>query len=819
MLQRTAKICLRLQMDVRGGEYDAMYDIQLIKSRVNCVDYAQRMGLPIRQSGDRCTSPLRTDAKNPTSFVVLDEFYYDFSAGMGGDVIELCATLAHNGDRGAAIRDLATLTGVTAEGVESSEEWKDYTNQLNARTAYYHSQLTENDRSYLHSRGLTDENIDELLIGRVTDGPLKGRLFLPYFHPNGYCCYYATRAMPGGAFPDSKYMKQKKDDYCQHIPWGLQTLNRESDTLVIAEGYFDCISFACAGYPVLSAITGIFSKHQLSTVLAAARNFKRVFIVYDDDSKTSNAGEKFTHRMSEILTRNRIPFIVGTVPTPYHDISEYYAAGGDLSRIISSAEPGIEYIASRITDFSDLESYVYTVARHTKRTALDNLFSRLRELRRWDGDALKSLFKSATTAPPETIVADEILREHQLLYIHAVGFYEYTGGVWQRLNDGIIGGYADRAYGEFSTSQRVSAIVKLLKIRALRDVVFDRQPVWNFVNGTLELDTGVFRDHNPNDYCSVQSSYPYNPDATYNSWASFIDDVTAGDPKSAELLQFIPGYALGYQDNRLERIFVLQGLGSNGKSVYLDMLRQLFGDTHVSHLQPRALLDRFQVIQLRESIINIAGEIRSDFKDVEERMKSIATGEPISGCYKSQDFVTFIPRTKLVFATNTEITSGDTSEGLARRLVIVDFKVSFVDYPDPNDPYQRPKNVDIKDELARELASGGIFNWVYEGYKLLRTVGYFTETNDQVELIQDFRRSSNPVLQFYEEKIVPDYPVELLNQQLYEDYKSWCIRNTYDVRSSNSFYREFKKVAKLRYEPFRTATQRGYRLKIRQDEQ
>lgn len=798
-----------------------MYDTQLIKQRISCVDVAQRCGLPIRQSGDRCVSPLRPGASNPSSFAVDADFWYDFGSGSGGDCIDLLAELRYSGDRGAAIRELARLAGVTSDNQDNTYEWRSYTESMNAQTAYYHSQLTTADREYLHSRGLTDTDISRLMIGRVTDGPLRGRLFLPYFSGrDGYVSYYATRALPGSAFPENKYMKQKRDEFCKHIPWGLQTLDRTvpGDTLVIAEGYFDAASFEASGYPVLSAITGRFSKDQLPTVLSAARKFSRVFIVYDNDAVT-HAGDSFAQTMATILTRNRIPFIVGTVPTPYHDISEYYAAGGDLSRIISSAEPGIEYIASRIMDFSDLESYVYTVARHTKRTALDNLFSRLRELRRWDGDALKSLFKSATTAPPETIVADEILREHQLLYIHAVGFYEYTGGVWQRLNDGIIGGYADRAYGEFSTSQRVSAIVKLLKIRALRDVVFDRQPVWNFVNGTLELDTGVFRDHNPNDYCSVQSSYPYNPDATYNSWASFIDDVTAGDPKSAELLQFIPGYALGYQDNRLERIFVLQGLGSNGKSVYLDMLRQLFGDTHVSHLQPRALLDRFQVIQLRESIINIAGEIRSDFKDVEERMKSIATGEPISGCYKSQDFVTFIPRTKLVFATNTEITSGDTSEGLARRLVIVDFKVSFVDYPDPNDPYQRPKNVDIKDELARELASGGIFNWVYEGYKLLRTVGYFTETNDQVELIQDFRRSSNPVLQFYEEKIVPDYPVELLNQQLYEDYKSWCIRNTYDVRSSNSFYREFKKVAKLRYEPFRTSTQRGYRLKIRQDEQ
>ena len=202
-----------------------MYDIQLIKSRINCVTYAQRVGLPIREAGDRCISPLRDGAKNETSFVVYDDFYYDFASGAGGDVIELCAAYAHHGDRGAAIRELATITGVTSNNTEQSEEWLEYTKQLNTKTAYYHTQLTDSDRQYLYSRGLSDDDISRLMIGRVTDGTLKGRLFLPYFSGYaGYVCYYATRAMPDSTFPDNKYMKQKRDEHCQHLPWGLQTL-------------------------------------------------------------------------------------------------------------------------------------------------------------------------------------------------------------------------------------------------------------------------------------------------------------------------------------------------------------------------------------------------------------------------------------------------------------------------------------------------------------------------------------------------------------------------------------------------------------------
>jgi putative DNA primase/helicase len=772
------------------------------------VDVAQRCGLPIRQSGDRCVSPLRTGATNPSSFAVDDDFWYDFGSGQGGDCIDLLAELSHGGDRGAAIRELARLTGVEPDG-HDSDDWIDYTNQLNAQTAFYHSQLTEDDYAYLFSRGLSRDDIDRLMIGRVTDGPLAGRLFLPYFN-SGYVCYYATRALPGSSFPDAKYMKQKRDEHCQHVPWGLQTLNRSRDTLVIAEGYFDAASFEASGYPVISAITGNFSRDQIPTVISVARKFKNVFLVYDNDL-TTHAGEKFTERMARLLSKNRIPFIVGTVPQPYHDISEYYAAGGDLKRIISDAQDGISYLASTYREFNDLERFIYAIARYTKRPKLDSLLAQLKSSARFDGKFLDNLFRTATSAPPETIIADEIMKSHDLVFINAEGFYEYINGVWKRQPRGVIKGYADRAYGEFSTAQRINAIANILETRALRDITFNTQPVWNFINGTLELDTGVFRDHNPNDYCSFQAKYPYNPAAGCPAWEQFIQDVTGDDPKTMELLQFIPGYVF-FPDCSMEKIFVLTGSGGNGKSKYLEVLRQLFGPENCTHITPRGLLDKFQRISLKNSLVNLAGEIKSDVRDAEEYMKQIASGETLSACFKSQDYVDFIPRTKLVFACNGQLASGDTSEGLERRLVIIDFKMRFVDYPDPSDPYQRLKNINILEEITEELQTGGIFNWAYAGYKLLRAVGYFTETNDQEELMSDFKRASNPILVFYEETRLPD---EISNNDLYGKYKQWCVENGEQARPSVGFHREFKTVAGREFAPYRTAHERGYRRMTR----
>ena len=776
-----------------------MYDIQLIKQRINCVTYAQRINLPIRASGDRCVSPFRDGAKNPTSFVVYDDFYYDFASGTGGDVIEFCAAYAHHGDRGAAIRELAVLTGVPSDNTENTEEWLNYTKQLNARTAYYHTQLTDSDREYLYSRGLTDSDISRLLIGRVTDGNLQGRLFLPYFSGyDGYVCYYATRALPGSAYPDSKYMKQKRDDFCQHLPWGLQTLNRESDTLIIAEGYFDAVAFEANNYPVLSAITGRFSRDQLPIVLSVSRKFSRVLIIYDNDSR-SHAGESFAHSMSEILTRNRIPFVVGAVPQPFKDVSEYYAAGGKLDYLINSAQDGLSYIANTFHDYDSLEKFVYSVSRYTKRSKIEELFQTLKSLNRWNEKSLQALYKTCTTAPPENIIADEIMREHQIVYVDQIGFYEYMNGYWNKIAEGTISSYADQAYGEYSTANRVLAITKLLKVRALQEITFNTRPVWNFVNGTLELETGIFREHSASDYCSFQAKYPYNPDASYRVWDKFINDVTADDPKKSELLQFIPAYVL-FPNCKFEKIFCLTGSGGNGKTVYLRIIRQLFGDENVSAVKPDALKESFQLISLKDSLINIAGEIKSNLRGVEEIMKEISSGELISACFKGKQFVNFTPRAKLLFSLNGQLESSDTSDATTRRLVIVDFKVSFVDIPNPNDPYERLKDVDITDKLMGELNSGGIFNWVYNGYKLLNTVGYFTETNDQEELIVNFKRASSPILVFWEDTYSDYETAEILYDQVYGDYLKWCGEVGEHAVTSQKFHAELKNILRKRYE-------------------
>lgn len=766
--------------------------INKIKQRLSCLEYLSRRGIHI-SAGGRCVSPLRPGAKNPTSFYATDDFWYDFGSASSGDVIDLAAQLEHGGDIGSAVRALAVELGIKSDNPPSQQYREDIQNLCN-RTAAYHEALTPEDYQYLSSRGLTRDDADRLMIGRVTDGYLRGRLFLPYFK-NGAVVYYATRALPDSSFQENKYMKASSGE-CesyQHIPWGLQTLNRRSDILIISEGYFDAISWEREGYAVLSPITGNFSKTQWPDVLAACRMFSRVLVIFDNDA-VSHAGDGFTARTSKRLFQARIPFLVAHTPPDIKDVNDYYTGGGSLQVLIDSAEDGLRYIASQYTDATELKNFILSVNRYTDSTAIADALFQPALTERFAPAVLKSIQKSADTAPTESQIADEIISKHQLFYVNNVGFYEWNGKVWQFIPDLQAENYADATYGKrFSTSNRVKAVKNLLKSRTIRDVSFDRNPVLTFQNGTLEIETGNFRDFSQSDYASIIMDYDYDPEATCPQWEKFIEDVTDEEPRRAENLQFIAGYTL-VPDCRYQKIFCLLGSGSNGKSVYLEIIQALFGAKNVSVVSPTGLTKEFERVKIKDSLLNIGKDVSPDFStgEIREWLLQISDGTLIQACYKGQTHITFPPRCKLIYSMN-EPPVAAVIKGLNRRLRFIEFPCSFVDFPDSSDRRQKPKDVNIIPKLLGELP--GIFNWAYAGYKLLSVVGYFTDTPEQEDITRQFEQLSEPVSVFCEEHV---YYGERTRDEIFEDYKAWCDRTGHKFTSREKFIPRFRDCMKDR---------------------
>lgn len=775
-----------------------MVDTALIKSRISCIAYAQSIGLPIKRDGDRCVSPLRPGASNKNSFVVHTDYWHDFGSGEHGDVIDLDALLNRGGDRGKAIWELARRTGVLAD--DEYDRWQQATQRRCNQIATWNAALRPSDIEYLHSRRINDNTIRELRIGYNNN-----RIIIPYYK-NGYVVSWIGRALGDGT---PKYYKMPNGENPEHAPWGLHTLTRNQKQLYIAEGTFDALSLYQDGKAVLASMGGYFGAETLKQVISIAKDYEEVILTFDND----DAGLKFTEQMAARFLPLGIRVKVAVIPQPCKDISDYYVANGTTNGL--ETEDGAVYIATRIKDKATFKRFAFMLARRMERADVAEVFDKARSANNINATWLKELEGATRKAPPEPMIAEAVMKKHQLVYVDNVGFYEYMKyGKWQRISDQLVHAYIANELGTFTTGARLNSIKAVIKPEILYDGEFDKKPLMNFVNGTLELETGTFREHSPNDMCSIQLPYPYIEDAVAPQWEKFIWQVTAQDERKAEILQFLAGYVL-FEDCPHEKIFVLTGSGGNGKSRFTMILQELYGLENVTNITPQGLTEEFQRIHLRDSLLNLAGEIRSNLAGAEEIMKQIASGERVQACYKGKDHISFTPRCKLVYSCNGQLKSTDTSDGLARRLIIVDFPCQFVDNPDPNDPYQMPKDTDLLKKLKAELS--GIFNWAYKGYRQLKTIGYFTETDEQNEQMQQFKEASNPILVFCQDFEEENAQYADINRQtLYVRYRQWCEDNGHKPASNTRFHPEFTRIMKGKWEPFeRTERINGGRRTIR----
>lgn len=772
---------------------DFKLTLEAIKNATSCVAIASSLGLPIQKSGDRCPSFIHSGS-NPNSVAVYDDYWYSFSDAQGGDVIDLLALHSYDGDRGRAIKHLSELTGIPLPNNEYSVKWHEYTQNLCNKIELWHRNLTGEHRDYLHKRNIYDETINKLKIGFNFD---KNRIILPMWK-NGYVCYYCGRTLGEVTKTNPKYWKPKIDEYNDNSLFGLDTLNRDKSLLIVAEGAFDYLSFYQEGFSTIANAGGTYSKKQTSEMLNIAKNFDCVLLTFDNDI----SGNGFTLKMAKQLFTRHIPFKICNLSSKYKDISDYYCDGGNLSHLVENASEGIKKMCQLFKNEEDFEDFIVNNRRFIKNTDIIAVFDTIisenifpNATKEW----LKEVKKSALRPLSDDEVATIVLKKYKFINNPSIGIMEYNGHYWKKTKDETVKRYIRKEMPRVATNSRLNSVLGIIKAEVSTDLIPNEKPLINFTNGTFEIENGILREHRENDFISYELPYPYNPSIKSTDWERFINSLF-DDPKKSQLLQEYSGYTL-YSTNNLQSALYLVGNGANGKSVYLNTIRYVFGgETNVSSVELTAFNDKFRLINLMGKLINIANETKTDSKDAETNFKSIVAGDPIQGCYKGKDFIDFKPRCKLFFGCNELPKSRDLTDGFTRRMLILKFPFKFTDNPVLNTERLADKNIETKLQTRENLS--GIFNWVYEGYKIISKTNKFTIPDDQKEQMEEYKITQNPIilfvqefewkqLQYYDNKppVVTDVDF-ISNPDLLNMYIRWCSTNNYQYSAN---MQQFKK--------------------------
>ena len=294
-----------------------------------------------------------------------------------------------------------------------------------------------------------------------------------------------------------------------------------------------------------------------------------------------------------------------------------------------------------------------------------------------------------------------------------------------------------------------------------------------FRNGTLDLDQGKFFEDqfDPENYTTILRDYDYNYDAECPRWKSFLEEVEL-EKDTIRRLQEWCGYCL-IPDTNLQKCLMLVGDGKNGKSVFLQTLREVLGSANVSSLELGEMFDRFKVGTLQGKLANICSDVDTNTV-IHTSFKKIVAGEHTVAERKHSDPFEFQPFARILFSANKFTPTRDHSEGFYRRFDIVRFQRHFEDHE--RDPELLLK---LKEELA------GIFNWSLDGLvRLIEQNWNLTHSESMSMEHKRFRIETHPFRGFLEECCeLGGGTVE--KNQLLNRYKEWCECNSYRPQSTH----------------------------------
>lgn len=112
----------------------------------------------------------------------------------------------------------------------------------------------------------------------------------------------------------------------------------------------------------------------------------------------------------------------------------------------------------------------------------------------------------------------------------------------------------------------------------------------NAPNGMINLKTGALIPHDPEKYITKILSVEYTDHADCPQWNAFLNDIFDGDRELIRYIQKAVGYSLTGSTAE-QCVFFLYGTGRNGKSTFLEVLRDVFGG-YITNIQPETIMVR-----------------------------------------------------------------------------------------------------------------------------------------------------------------------------------------------------------------------------------
>jgi DNA primase catalytic core len=330
-----------------------------IKSKIDIVALIGET-VKLKRQGNIYVGAISPSSKSGASLKVnpQNQLYNNFAEETGGDVFNWIAYregLDIVSDFPRILEIAAEKTGIVLEHQDNAllSERSQLFPFFRAVAGYYHSQLTEECRAYIHSKwGINDAMIDKLLIGWApenchlqkelhdlfpkdvmimsglfnvtTDGKMRdifrGRIIFPYWKGGKVVYFIGRDPNPNEGIP--KYFKQLV--HSETRPYVSRTVDnsvfygedsiKKADSVIITEGVTDCIKVLQEGLACISPVTVRIKDEQKEYAYELVKNKAEVIIC--NDNEDNDTGKKGAIATAEHLESRGVPVKVVELPRP-----------------------------------------------------------------------------------------------------------------------------------------------------------------------------------------------------------------------------------------------------------------------------------------------------------------------------------------------------------------------------------------------------------------------------------------------------------------------------------------------------------------------
>ena len=387
----------------------------------------------------------------------------------------------------------------------------------------------------------------------------------------------------------------------------------------------------------------------------------------------------------------------------------------------------------------------------------------------------------------ELINAYKIITVNNQLYVYEDGYYQQDEKIIERKMIELYPGIKNNQRNEVLSYIRIKTHINGGHIKVNPYVI-------NLKNTRFDIRSGKCLEFTPEAIEFDRIPVTYDPSAYCADLDKMLNRVFLGDREVINLFEEMIGACL-LKHNRYQKAFMLYGVGSNGKSTILNLVKKFLGSRNYSSIALEKVTDRFNVAELENRLANIGDDIDNVIIKDTGTLKKLFAGNSIQVERKGERPFTIEPYATHIYSANNIPRSFDKSDGFYRRWLFVPFNAKF----SAEDPDYDPL---IEDKITTDTALSYLLNLGIKGANRLIKKGKFTEPESVREALEAYKADNSTTLSWIDDKdLAINYFLENSTDKAYSDFTDWCkisgIKSN-NVTGKKTFFKEV--IAKYGFE-------------------